>query len=143
MNTPSEKSPTATEVAHERPGSGAWTLCSAEMPPENMPVHTKIDDAKGCRNEGVLVLQGRLWWTQDMEMYVYYTPTHWRKFSVHELAAYMLKRCAEREAQLAKEAIDAEREGDTEGCWMAMAIRAENTRTKERIERDLAKLQNN
>lgn len=49
-----------------------------ETAPENMLVMTKIDDADGCRNEQTLKRQGRLWWTADGGMYVYYTPTHWR-----------------------------------------------------------------
>jgi hypothetical protein len=50
-----------------------------ETAPEGVLVETKIDDAKGKRNQQTLVRYGRLWWT-DVEryMYVYYTPTHWR-----------------------------------------------------------------
>jgi hypothetical protein len=55
-----------------------WIKCSAELPPENEPVFTKIDDQHGCRNEQKLVRQGRLWFLPDMSMYVYYAPTHWR-----------------------------------------------------------------
>lgn len=46
--------------------------------PEGVALETKIDDAKGCRNEGRLIRQGGLWFTEDMQMYVYYRPTHWR-----------------------------------------------------------------
>jgi hypothetical protein len=45
--------------------------------PEGIVVRTKIDDANGVRNEQKLKRQGRLWWTPDDAMYVYYTPTHW------------------------------------------------------------------
>ena len=47
------------------------------LPPEGQKVATKIDDARGCRNEAVLVRQGNLWFFSDMSMYVYYRPTHW------------------------------------------------------------------
>jgi hypothetical protein len=46
--------------------------------PPNVPVETKIDDANGPRNYAILKRQGRLWFTRDGSMYVYYTPTHWR-----------------------------------------------------------------
>jgi hypothetical protein len=46
--------------------------------PENVPVMTKIDDASGVRNEQPLKRRGRLWWLVSGEMYVYYTPTHWK-----------------------------------------------------------------
>lgn len=54
--------------------------------PENRVVLTKIDDAHGVRNEQPLKRQGNLWWTVNdnkcrrccpLDMYVYYTPTHW------------------------------------------------------------------
>ena len=44
--------------------------------PDGEIVETKIDDTKGCRNVQLLKRQGRSWF--DGEMYVYYTPTHWR-----------------------------------------------------------------
>lgn len=46
--------------------------------PEGVVVETKIDDARGVRNEQRLIRKGRLWFFDDMSMYVYYTPTHWR-----------------------------------------------------------------
>jgi len=46
--------------------------------PEGIEVMTKIDDVRGCRNEQTLTRRGRLWWTPDMAMYVYYDPTHWK-----------------------------------------------------------------
>lgn len=48
------------------------------MPPDDTPVETKIDDAKGVRNVCKLLRHSRLWWFTDMSMYVYYSPTHWR-----------------------------------------------------------------
>jgi hypothetical protein len=47
--------------------------------PENVVVDTKIDDGRGVRNEQPMKRQGRLWYFADGSMYVYYTPTHWRK----------------------------------------------------------------
>lgn len=54
-----------------------WKSCSDELPPEGIVVNTKIDDGDGMRNEGILKRQGRLWFTPDGRMYVYYVPTHW------------------------------------------------------------------
>lgn len=56
----------------------AWTLVSDALPTSHKIVETKIDDANGKRNEAKLKRIGRLWWTADGAMYVYYTPTHWR-----------------------------------------------------------------
>ena len=50
--------------------------------PEREPVRTKIDDEHGVRNEAVLTRHGRLWYTDPrpkVGMYVYYSPTHWRR----------------------------------------------------------------
>lgn len=47
--------------------------------PQGVTVETKIDDDDGVRNVAPLRLNGRLWWTADGGMYVYYTPTHWRR----------------------------------------------------------------
>jgi hypothetical protein len=55
-----------------------WIRCADILPPDGVPVPTKIDDAKGCRNEQDLKRQGNLWFVPDGSMYVYYTPTHWR-----------------------------------------------------------------
>ena len=51
---------------------------SAESAPEGIIVMTKLDDDRGSRNEGPLMRKGRLWWTPDGAMYVYYEPTHWK-----------------------------------------------------------------
>jgi hypothetical protein len=48
-----------------------------ESAPENVKVLTKIHDETGPRNEQTLIRRGRLWWTHDGAMYVYYSPTHW------------------------------------------------------------------
>jgi hypothetical protein len=51
-----------------------------ETAPEHIEVWTKIDDERGARNEAQLTRHGRLWYTHPINgMYVYYTPTHWRK----------------------------------------------------------------
>jgi len=55
-----------------------WIRCVDILPPDGVPVPTKIDDAKGCRNEQDLKRQGNLWFVPDGSIYVYYTPTHWR-----------------------------------------------------------------
>jgi hypothetical protein len=56
-----------------------WTEVSKMRPPDGMVVETKIDDGKGVRNEQQLKRQGRLWFFPEGDMYVYYTPTHWRQ----------------------------------------------------------------
>ena len=51
--------------------------------PEGELVETKIDDQDGIRNQQILTRRGRLWFTcsaSGPDMYVYYTPTHWRPF---------------------------------------------------------------
>ncbi len=55
------------------------------LPPEGIPIMTKIDDKNGSRNETILVFKGNLFWFRDMSMYIYYTPTHWRFLSKDEL----------------------------------------------------------
>lgn len=52
------------------------------LAPVDEIVETKIDDEHGERNVQKLVRKGRLWWTPDGAMYVYYTPTHWRRTPV-------------------------------------------------------------
>jgi hypothetical protein len=49
----------------------------ASTAPDGVEVMTKIDDARGVRNETTLKRRGNLWWFPDGSMYVYYTPTHW------------------------------------------------------------------
>ena len=67
------------------PASGSspcYTACAEELPPEGETVMTKIDDGKGVLNEQPLKRQGRLWFYPDGSMYVYYTPTHWKREAV-------------------------------------------------------------
>ena len=49
-----------------------------ETAPEGEVVMTAIIDGEQ-RNTADLVRKGRLWFFPDMSMYVYYTPTHWRR----------------------------------------------------------------
>jgi hypothetical protein len=58
--------------------SNEWIEVLRQMPPVGIVVNTKIDDAKGCRNEAHLKFQRNLWWYPDGSMYVYYQPTHWK-----------------------------------------------------------------
>lgn len=53
-----------------------WQLI--DTAPEGLVVMTKIDDAKGVRNEQSLKRCGHLWFFPDGSMYVYYTSTHWK-----------------------------------------------------------------
>ena len=71
----------------------------ASEAPEGVAVMTKIDDARGCRNEGALRRRGHLWWTTDGEMYVYYTPTHFRLFTDAERRAEQAKLMAKADAK--------------------------------------------
>ena len=56
-----------------------WKRTDQELPPDGVVVQTKIDDARGCRNEQPLKRVGSLWFVTDGSMYVYYCPTHWKK----------------------------------------------------------------
>ena len=58
-----------------------WIRVHEAVPVEGVTVDTKIDDAKGCRNEQPLTRRGGLWFFPDGSMYVYYTPTHWKERS--------------------------------------------------------------
>lgn len=55
-----------------------WTSSQFCLPTEGKAVETKISDANGERNHATLIFKSNLWWHDDMSMYVYYTPTHWR-----------------------------------------------------------------
>ena len=56
-----------------------WIKTSEKLPTEGERVETKVDDKDGTRNFQDLVYKGNLWWTPNMSMYVYYSPSHWRK----------------------------------------------------------------
>lgn len=62
----------------EKQKSDGYIPCAEQLPPEGEVVMTKIDDGKGVRNVQSLYRQGRLWWFPSGEIYVYYTPTHWK-----------------------------------------------------------------
>jgi len=52
-----------------------WIRTIDQLPPPELVVETKIDDEDGCRNVAKLKrggLSGRLWFTPDGNMYVYY-----------------------------------------------------------------------
>jgi hypothetical protein len=66
--------------------SPAWIRTDEQLPPEGVPVHTKIDDSRGCRNEQTLKRKGGVWFFTDMSMYVYYTPTHWKHTDLYQAA---------------------------------------------------------
>ncbi len=63
-------------------------------------------------------------------------PTGTRK----EIGLELIRRCQERDTKLEKVALDAERDGDTDGCWLAMAARAQNKRSWDKIAADVAKM---
>lgn len=56
-----------------------WISTKTLLPKNGIVVMTKIDDSGGPRNEQTLKRDGRLWFTPDGKMYVYYEPTHWRQ----------------------------------------------------------------
>lgn len=59
-----------------------WIACSRCLPPEDVLVETKIDDADGCRNVRTLCRHNRLWFVDiHLSSYVYYSPTHWRRLA--------------------------------------------------------------
>jgi len=58
-----------------------WLSVKEYLPHEEEEVETKMDDENGLRNVQTLKRKGKLWFTPDMSMYVYYTPTHWRGIS--------------------------------------------------------------
>lgn len=55
-----------------------WIACKDQLPPKGTVVETKVDDSSGIRNEQPLKYIGGLWMFPDGQMYIYYTPSHWR-----------------------------------------------------------------
>ena len=55
-----------------------WISVKEMLPPEHIPVETKIDDENGERNNCILMRYKNLWINPENLMYFYYTPTHWR-----------------------------------------------------------------
>lgn len=60
--------------------------------------------------------------------------------TIKEQGLELIRRCDQRDAVLAKRALDAERDGDEECCWMCKAARAENKRMRDKIAADVEKL---
>ena len=58
-----------------------WIPVAERLPDDGVVVDTIISDADGTRNHQPLKRDGRMWWLQGGEMYIYYTPTHWRPFA--------------------------------------------------------------
>jgi hypothetical protein len=61
-----------------------WKPITPTEPADGEVVWTRIDDGRGVRNEARLYRACRpgcnpLWWTHDGGMYVYYTPTHFKR----------------------------------------------------------------
>lgn len=56
-----------------------WNKTIDIFPKEGKIVNTKIADEGGERLVQKLIYSNNLWWHTDMSMYVYYTPTHWKK----------------------------------------------------------------
>lgn len=59
-----------------------WISCHDNLSSENIVVETKISDNQGERNVTELFRYKNLWFFPDMSMYVYYSPTHWRKIDL-------------------------------------------------------------
>jgi hypothetical protein len=55
-----------------------------------------------------------------------------------EAGRELLKRCQDRDAELEQSALEAERAGDHEAAWFAMATRAENRRFMQKLFKELA-----
>jgi hypothetical protein len=56
-----------------------------------------------------------------------------------QIAEELIRRCKELDKWLETAALDAEREGDTDGCWLAMACRSENKRLMDKVEKQIAR----
>ena len=55
-----------------------WVPCTDHLPPQNVTVETMISDSGGIRNHVRLKFYKGHWFFEDMSMYIYYNPTHWR-----------------------------------------------------------------
>lgn len=60
---------------------------AADSAPEGIVFRTKIHDASGAYNFANLKRYGQHWLYPDGEMYVYYTPTHYRPLTEDEQRA--------------------------------------------------------
>ncbi len=52
-----------------------WTNTRNLKPPQNVVVEVLSSDNKTISR---LIWDGRLWWTTDKKMYVYWNPQYWR-----------------------------------------------------------------
>ena len=55
-----------------------WISVKEMLPPEHIPVETKIDDENGERNNCILMRYKSFWMYPENMVHVYYAPTHWR-----------------------------------------------------------------
>lgn len=60
-----------------------------------------------------------------------------------EILLLSLMRCDERDAHLCKTELELEGDGDSDGCWYAMAARAENKRFREKLVSQIEDLKQN
>ena len=58
-----------------------WINVRDRLPEESMPVMTKIQKDEVGHSLQILKRIGSLWFLADESMYVYYTPTHWKRAS--------------------------------------------------------------
>ena len=58
-----------------------WIAVADRLPENGEIVHTVISDGYGARNDTILKRLDTLWFVPDGSMYVYYTPTHWRRLT--------------------------------------------------------------
>ena len=55
-----------------------WIRTANLFPVEGVVVDTMINDGRCARNLQCLKRLGALWFFPEGDMYVYYTPTHWK-----------------------------------------------------------------
>lgn len=84
-----------------------WIANTDTLAPDYQIVMTKIDTEAGVRNEQLLKRQGNLWFTPDGEMYVYYSPTHWKP-STREQLQGVIKEVTQKTDQNARLIADVE-----------------------------------
>lgn len=62
-----------------------WIKTADQRPHDGLVVDTKIHGDGECeRNCQPLMRRGNLWFFPDGSMYVYYTPTHWKRIEIDE-----------------------------------------------------------
>ena len=55
-----------------------WYATAKMLPPNGVIVETMVYDHNGARNFADLRREGKYWFVDDSNTYVYYNPTHWR-----------------------------------------------------------------